>query len=116
MRPTRTKPYIINDCATAGCAEPQGKVIVFDIAKLGGRHMKPHCQLYYIHPGEEINPYQSFYGISLYDGKRVLINSEDVIGVMSPDKLPAYTKLALSKLASPASSEWRRGIKLTMSR
>ena len=45
MRPTRTKPYIINDCATAGCAEPQGKVIVFDIAKLGGRHKKPHYQL-----------------------------------------------------------------------
>jgi len=28
-----------------------------------------------------------------------------IIGVMSPDKLPAYAKLVLSKLAGPASSE-----------
>jgi hypothetical protein len=93
------KTYAQNDCVDTNMEmPPRGKVFVVNIERFSDKYGASAYQLHFCGADTQLNARGSFYAASLKDGKRILWNRNDVLGILKPELLPDSAKLQLSQI------------------
>jgi hypothetical protein len=101
------KIYTKSDCLDADMEMPPcGTVFVVGGERISEKS-KASDQLHFCGADATLNTRNSFYAVSLQDGKRMLWNRNDVLGILKPELLPDSAKLQLSQIRPEKSQNIR---------